>query len=199
MRSPFKSSQVHFIGGARFLSRFLRSHFPVDFLVDHRCRLTGRPQLVDRHNVIDSLAHGGLGRLLALGETLIEHPADDARIGLLGVSDLASLVDLLFGQPKVYDTRSKVRGCDFAGPISASALNLAPLLRGVVLIGEPLLGECLDLKRVSLSAMHGGDQIVMRALRLGEPSRSLGLIVGVGSRVACLQHLGGGSRVRQPL
>lgn len=104
MRSPFESGQIHFVGGALFLCRFLCRSFSIDLLVDHRCRLTRRSQLVDRHNIIDGLAHGGLCRLLPLGETLIENATYNAGLSLLGVADLTSLVNGFSGEAEVGDS-----------------------------------------------------------------------------------------------
>jgi len=63
---------------------------------------------------------------------------EGARLSLLGIADQAGLVHLLAGQAEVLDRSGfdvPVRNLEI--PPAAVAGNLAPLLRGVVLVREP--------------------------------------------------------------
>ncbi|MCJ2059178.1 hypothetical protein MKL09_21880 [Methylobacterium sp. J-048] len=89
-----------------------------------------------------------LGRLLALGQLLVERAADHARIGRLGVAQLAGLVHLLTGEAQVGDGSPHVPVRNMSGVLPLDS-HFAPLLRGVVLIREPALGLRFDLRGVS--------------------------------------------------
>ena len=75
--------------------------------------------------------------------------------------------------------------------------NLAPRLRCIVFIGQPTLGAGLDLERMGLRTMRGGDEIVMGALGALQPGGAFRHIVSEARHVARLEHLGGGLRARE--
>lgn len=85
---------------------------------------------------------------------LLDGAADDAGVDLLGIADQAGFVNFLLRQSKIID-RSKVGDCDLA-PVSAVSGDLAPLLRRVVFVGQPMLRPALDLQSVRLGAVRGG-------------------------------------------
>lgn len=89
------------------------------------------------------LADGGLFGLLALGQLLVERTAHDARRHYLRVAQLPGLMDRRAGQAEVRDGRD-IPGWNIPFALAAMALNFAPLLRGVVLVGQPALGLGLD-------------------------------------------------------
>lgn len=95
----------------------------------------------------------GLGRLVPGIEQLGHGPLGDARIVDLRISRDPRLVDVLSRQADVGGGRSIVRGWNIACPVASGLLDLAALLRGVVLVGEAALGRRLDLKRVGLSRL----------------------------------------------
>ena len=83
-------------------------------------------------------AQGFLARLLATLDALIQGAGNDARVGLLGVSKLPALVDLLVCEADL-PNRGNLAACEFGmlvAAIAAVSVNLAPLLRCVVLVGE---------------------------------------------------------------
>ncbi|MEE7487029.1 hypothetical protein [Methylobacterium oryzae] len=93
---------------------------------------------------------------MALRKTGIECAPDHTRVGCLGVAQLPGLVDRLAGQAEVGDGGGGRRA--FPAGTLAPALRpgyFAPLQRGVVLIREPALGLCLDLKGVGLGPVSG--------------------------------------------
>ena len=85
------------------------------------------------------LAKGSSRRLFAVVEPCIPNAADATRLDFLRVPDLSRFVDLLAGEAEVNNRWSIVPLWNVAHPIAAGPLNLAPFLRGVVLIREPPL------------------------------------------------------------
>ncbi|MBY0300045.1 MAG: hypothetical protein K2X71_29080 [Methylobacterium sp.] len=97
-----------------------------------------------------------------------------ARLDLLGVPDLAGLVDLLAGQAEV-GNGGNVPGGN-VGDMLITALatvpgDFSPLLRGIVLVGEAPLGERLDLDGMLSGGgggpvrMGGGEVLLGRLMR----------------------------------
>lgn len=80
------------------------------------------------------------------GNQIVERATGNARIGRFRVPDDAGFVDCLAGQPEVFTVRQRNTA------IPAVRLNLAPLLRSIVFIGQSPLGEGFDFQRVGLRA-----------------------------------------------
>lgn len=77
-----------------------------------------------------------------MGQPGIQCPADHARVGGLRVAQLPGLVHLLARKAQVRDGGWCVPlGNGPLVSLEATTRNLAPLLRGVVLIREPTLGS----------------------------------------------------------
>ncbi|MET3485846.1 hypothetical protein [Methylobacterium sp. 1973] len=90
-------------------------------------------------------------------------------------------MDRLAGQAQVRDGGEGVPARNtHLGLVGAQLGDLAPLLRGVVLIGEPSLGLRFDLEGVGLGSVRGRYQLIVRALRLRKARRGLGGVVDGG-------------------
>jgi len=89
----------------------------------------------------------------------VEHTTDHARVGLLRFAELPCLVDRLPGQAEVCDGRD-VPGRNIPLALATMALDLAPLLRRVILVREPALRLGLDLQSVGLSPVGRLDQFI---------------------------------------
>ena len=72
---------------------------------------------------------------------------------VFGVPDRPGIADFLGCYAEVCCRRSKILARNVAILIPAVFLNLAPLLRGAKFVGQPHLGEGLDLERVGLGAV----------------------------------------------
>ena len=82
-------------------------------------------------------------------ELVIERSPDHARVGRLGVAQLAGLVDCLAGQAEIRDGRDVPTG-NIPLALAAVPLDLAPLLRRVVFVGQPALGLGIGIQSVCL-------------------------------------------------
>lgn len=84
----------------------------------------------------------------------IEHAANDAGVGDLGVADDPGFVEFFrshhFGSGGKFLVRK-------LAPITAMGGNFLSLLSRIVFIGEAALGTGLDLERVRLRPIRGGD------------------------------------------
>ena len=80
---------------------------------------------------------------------------DDARLDFLRIAETAGLVDLLAGQAEVSDSWDRNRAFS-AGTLAAAQRPsyFTPHLGRIVLVGEPLLRQRLNLQRVSLRTVH---------------------------------------------
>lgn len=116
----------------------LRAKFPSGTLVRSRRRNLGGLKLTSSMPRPKALHHGA---------------GDDARIKPFGVADLAGFVDRLAADAKVGDGRD-IPGRNIPSHLSAVPLNLPPLLRRVVFVGEPALSHRLNLKGVGLGAVR---------------------------------------------
>lgn len=84
---------------------------------------------------------------------------NNARIGDFGVADGAGLVDVFVSETDVGGGRDiLVRNIPFALP--AVALDIPPILRRVIFVGEASLRRRLDFESVGLGAIDGGDYVV---------------------------------------
>ncbi|GLI93595.1 hypothetical protein [Methylocystis echinoides] len=110
----------------------------------------------------DRLAQCRLGRLLPLTELFIQRAPNHAGVRLFSVADRAGLVDFFVREANIW--RAWRFFCGSATPFVRAA-NLSPLLRRVVFVSQPPLGEGLDLQRVRLNPVRRGYQVVMRVLR----------------------------------
>ena len=111
-------------------------------------------------------------------------------------ADLPGFVDRLARQAEVGGSCSVP---DRNGAISTALRtnDLPTLLRGIIFVGEPALGPRLDLKRVSLRPVRGGDQAVVGVLRLRQPGGALRHVVDGPGHIASFKHLGRRARVQQ--
>ena len=108
---------------------------------------------------IEDVGHGladrRLRRLLPSVEPGVEGPADQAGVRGLGVAKLSGFVHSLPGQAEVRDSGLGVPVENASAWAIAAGGNLAPLLRGIVLVGQPALRLRPDLTSVGLGAVRG--------------------------------------------
>src|SRR5271154_4059426 len=136
------------------------NHAIVRRAVGARSTETLRPQTKFRKNkgmAAISKMTGAILHRIASPICDVRHTPDDAGLGFFCVPDLARFGNLFANETEIGDGSGRETVLIRSGFRTPFLANFAPLLRSIILVGQAPFRHALDLKRVGVRTMCGGD------------------------------------------